>query len=129
PRGVLVPEAASRFVVSNAGKRYTFSIRKGFRFSDGTAVTANSFKYAINRVVNHDLASPGAQFVTDPLGTNIIGAADCNAHGSCHEVPGVQARGSKLIVDLTAPSARFVSLLTMPFFQATSTSIPLDREV
>src|SRR5438552_14268659 len=49
PRGVLVPEAASRFVVSNGGKRYTFSIRKGFRFSDGTAVTASSFKYAINR--------------------------------------------------------------------------------
>src|SRR5437867_840017 len=47
PKGVLVPEAASRFVVSNGGKRYTFFIRKGFLFSDGTAVTASSLNYAI----------------------------------------------------------------------------------
>src|SRR6476646_7073361 len=66
----LVPEVASRFTVSNGGKRYTFFIRKGFKFSDGTAVTANSFKYAINRTANKDLASPGAQFITDPTGTN-----------------------------------------------------------
>ena len=33
----LVPEVASNFTVSNGGKRYTFFIRKGFKFSDGTA--------------------------------------------------------------------------------------------
>ena len=71
----LVPEVASRFTVRNGGKKYTFFIRKGFKFSDGTAVTANSFKYAINRTANKDLASPGAQFITDPTGTNIVGAA------------------------------------------------------
>ena len=40
PGGRLVPEVASRFTVSNRGKRYTFFLRKGFRFSDGTPVTA-----------------------------------------------------------------------------------------
>src|SRR5947207_583329 len=63
PRGVLVPEVASRFKVSNAGKRYTFFLRKGFRFSDGTPVTAASFKYAFERIANPQLASPAAQFV------------------------------------------------------------------
>ena len=53
PRTILQPEVASRFVVSNGGKRYTFFIRKGFRFSDGTPVTAASFKYAIDRASNH----------------------------------------------------------------------------
>src|SRR5438034_9885690 len=43
----LVPEVASHFTVTNGGKKYTFFIRKGFRFSDGSPVTANSFKYAI----------------------------------------------------------------------------------
>src|SRR6188472_1374266 len=38
----LVPEVASKFAVSNGGKKYTFTIRKGFKFSDGKAVTANS---------------------------------------------------------------------------------------
>src|SRR5437867_3114669 len=41
PAGALLqPEVASGFKVSNGGKRYTFCIRKGFRFSDGARVTA-----------------------------------------------------------------------------------------
>ena len=74
----LVPEVASNFTVSNSGKRYTFTIRKGFKFSDGKPVTANNFKYAINRTANHDLASPGAPFITDQNGTNIVGAKAVN---------------------------------------------------
>src|SRR6476660_10539243 len=31
----LVPEVASKFAVTNGGKKYTFTIRKGFKFSDG----------------------------------------------------------------------------------------------
>src|SRR5438874_10177949 len=70
----LVPEVASKFTVSRNGKVYTFTLRKGFKFSDGAAVSAKNFKYAIDRVANKDLASPGAQFITDPSGTNIVGA-------------------------------------------------------
>src|SRR2546426_5872834 len=64
----LVPEVASKFTVSRSGKVYTFTIRKGFRFSDGKPVTGKNFKYAIDRVANKDLASPGAPFITDPSG-------------------------------------------------------------
>ena len=124
----LVPEVASSFKVSRGGTRYTFFIRKGFRFSDGTPVTAASFKYAINRVANHDLASPGAQFITDTNGTNIVGAQDVN-DGRATDVRGVQARGKRLIIDLTRPDGAFLSKITMPFFQATSARLPLDREV
>jgi ABC-type transport system substrate-binding protein len=69
----LVPEGASDYKISNRGRTYTFTIRKGFRFSDGTPVTARNFAYAIDRVANKDLASPGAQFITDPNGTEIRG--------------------------------------------------------
>src|SRR3954453_1832138 len=51
----LIPEAAAGFSVPNRRKTYTFFIRPGFRFSDGTRVTAKSFKYAFDRVANHDL--------------------------------------------------------------------------
>jgi peptide/nickel transport system substrate-binding protein len=124
----LVPEVASKFTVSNGGKKYTFTIRKGFKFSDGKPVTANSFKYAINRVANHDLASPGAQFITDPTGTNIVGAKAVN-DGNGTNVSGVKVKGNKLTVNLTKADGTFMAKITMPFFQATSTKLPLTKEV
>ena len=48
----LLPEVASNFTVSNSGKTYTFTIRKGFRFSDGKPVTAKIFTRAIDRTAN-----------------------------------------------------------------------------
>jgi ABC-type transport system substrate-binding protein len=124
----LVPEVASHFTVSNGGKRYTFFLRKGFKFSDGTPVTAASFKYAINRTANHDLASPGAQFITDPTGTNIVGAKAVNdGHGT--NVSGVQVKGQRLIVNLTKGDGTFMAKITMPFFQATSSKLSLTKEI
>jgi ABC-type transport system substrate-binding protein len=124
---LLAPEVASSFAVSRDGRTYTFKIRKGFRFSDGSPVTAKSFKYAIDRTANHALASPGAQVITDPKGTNIVGAAAVT-DGSARHVRGVVARGSRLIIRLTRPDGAFLSKITMPFFQATSTKLPLSRE-
>ena len=124
----LVPEVASHFTVTNGGKKYTFFIRKGFRFSDGSPVTANSFKYAINRTANHDLASPGAQFITDPTGTNIVGAKAVN-DGNGTNVSGVKVKGNRLTVNLTKGDGTFMAKITMPFFQATSSKLPLGKEV
>jgi peptide/nickel transport system substrate-binding protein len=124
----LVPEVASNFTVSNNGKRYTFTIRKGFKFSDGKAVTAANFRYAINRTANHDLASPGAPFITDPNGTNIVGAQDVNA-GKSNSVKGVTVKGNKLTINLTKADGTFMAKITMPFFQATSLKLPLTKEV
>ncbi|MEK6274206.1 MAG: ABC transporter substrate-binding protein [Actinomycetota bacterium] len=125
----LIPEVASTFTVSNGGKTYTFTIRKGFKFSDGSAVTANNFKYAINRVANHELASPGAVFIVDPNGSNIVGAKACNDSSSCTNVSGATVKGNKLKIRLTKADGTFMSKITMPFFQATSTKMPLKTEV
>jgi len=124
----LGPEVASKFTVSRNGRRYTFTIRKGFRFSDGSAVTARSFKRAIDRTANKQLASPGAQFITDKNGTNIVGALKVN-NGQANSVSGAVARGNKLIVSLTKADGTFMAKITMPFFQATSSKLPLNKEV
>jgi peptide/nickel transport system substrate-binding protein len=124
----LVPEVASGYRVSKDGRIYTFTIRKGFRFSDGSSVTAKSFQYAIDRVANHDLASPGAQFITDPNGTNIVGAKAVN-DGEATHVNGVVARGNKLVIHLTRPDGTFLTKMAMPFFQATSRTLPLTSEI
>jgi ABC-type oligopeptide transport system substrate-binding subunit len=130
PGGKLVPEVASRFKVSRDGRKYTFFIRKGFRFSDGTRVTAASFVYAIDRAANHDLSSPAAQFITDTSegGVDIAGAFVVHEGNGIH-VSGAQARGNKLTITLNRPSGRLISILTLPFFQATSMKLPLQHEV
>jgi ABC-type oligopeptide transport system substrate-binding subunit len=130
PGGNLVPEVASGFKVSQDGRKYTFTIRKGFRFSDGTRVTAASFAYAIDRAANHDLNSPAAQFITDSSGggVDIAGALVVNEGNGTH-VSGAQARGNKLKITLNRPSGKLISILTLPFFQATSRKVPLAREV
>jgi len=124
----LVPEVASNFTVSKNGRKYTFTIRKGFRFSDGAAVTAKNFKRAIDRTANKSLASPGAPFITDPNGTNIVGAKKVN-DGLATSVSGVVAKGNKLTINLTKADGTFMAKITMPFFQATSTKLPLTKEV
>ena len=47
----LQPEVAAGYRVSNDLKTYTFTLRKGFRFSNGAAVRANAFARAIERLV------------------------------------------------------------------------------
>ena len=125
--GVLQPEVASSFSVSRDGRTYTFTIRDRLHFSDGAAVNAESFSYAIDRLANHALASPGAAFITDSNGTNIVGAKAVSDGRATH-VRGVIARGHRLVIHLTRRDPTFLTKLAMPFFQATSRKLPLTKE-
>ena len=60
PAGLrLVPEVATGYPrVSRDGKTYTFTLRSGFRFSDGTPVQASAFAHAIERLI-----APGDRLV------------------------------------------------------------------
>src|SRR5262245_48217772 len=79
--GLLRPEVASGFAVSGDGRTYTFTIRKGFRFSDGSPVTAKNFAYAVKRAQDSDLASPASAFIT--------------------EISSARASGNKLVIRLS----------------------------
>src|SRR6185312_13062438 len=69
PEGaVLRPEVASSYTVSKDGRRYTFFIRKGFRFSDGSPVGPVNFKYAIKRALRLEDWSPARSFIDDAAG-------------------------------------------------------------
>jgi peptide/nickel transport system substrate-binding protein len=107
--GLLRPEVASGFAVSGDGRTYTFTIRKGFRFSDGATVTARNFAYAIRRAMDPDLGSPGGPYIPD--------------------VRSARAKGDKLIIRMSHPDPSLLTKLAMPFFQATSTKLPLKTEV
>ena len=107
--GLLRPEVASGYAVSGDGRTYTFTIRKGFRFSDGASVTAKNFAYAFKRAMDRDLASPASAYIT--------------------QVRSAQAKGNKLVIRLSQPDASLMNKLAMPFFQATSLKLPLKTEV
>lgn len=80
----LLPDLAeAEPVVSNAGRTYTFTIRKDARFSDGGPVTARAFVRALERVFNPAMQSGvggdfedvvGARAVHDGKTTKLVGA-------------------------------------------------------
>jgi ABC-type transport system substrate-binding protein len=129
PRGSrLRPEGASRYAISRDGRTYTFTIRPGYRFSDGRRVTAANYAYAINRALDRELQSPAFQFVSDPSGTNIVGAQAVR-DGRVSKAAGVRVSGNRLVIRLTKADPTFLAKISMPFFQAMSTRLPRDKEV
>lgn len=125
--GVARPEVAKRFTVSKNGRVYRFFLRKGYRFSDGEAVKAKSFAYAIKRSLNRDLNSPGGPFISDQKGVDIVGALKYSA-GRADSVSGVHASGLMLTIKLAHADPSLVTILALPFFQAASSKLPLTRE-
>jgi peptide/nickel transport system substrate-binding protein len=117
----LYPEVAQGLPkISNIGKTYTFTVRKGFRYSTGKTITAADFKTAFIRGASGKMNSPAFGYEHE-----IIGADDFNA-GKISTLPGVIARGNKLIVRLTRIAPDLLSRMTMPFFCPLPPSTPLD---
>jgi ABC-type oligopeptide transport system substrate-binding subunit len=115
---VATPEVAAGLpLVSKDGRTYTFTIRKGFRFSNGKAVTAKSFADAFNRFANPRMQSTGVQFL------DIVKGAQAVINGDAGSISGVKASGSKLVVQLTRASPDFIARTTMPFVQAIDGSL------
>lgn len=107
-KAALVPEAAAAFPrVAAGGRKYTFTIRKGLRLSNGEAITAANFKLAFARATSPKMQSPAAAFLGD--------------------LKSVVAKGKyTLIINLKAPRPDFASIVSMPFFMAISKRTPID---
>lgn len=58
--GILVPALAESYTISDDGLVYTFKLKNGLKWSDGTTLTAKDFEYSWKRVLNPDVASPVA---------------------------------------------------------------------
>ena len=112
----LYPQAATAFpTVSKDGKTYTFKIRSGLKFSDGSAVTAAAYQRAWERILSPKMGSP--------LGVNldlqnVVVGADAFLNGKAAHISGISAKGLTLTFHLTKPNATFVSILSMQWFTA-----------
>ncbi len=117
------PEIASALPVSSAdGKTYTFTIRRGFRFSppSNAPVTAQTFKFAIERALSPKIRyAPAMGFATDIVGVRAFEA------GKAKHISGIRAHGRTLTVQLTHPSPDIVSRLALPHFCAVPPGTPI----
>jgi ABC-type oligopeptide transport system substrate-binding subunit len=119
----LRPEVAVGYPrVSSDGLKYTFKLRQGFRFSDGTSVRASAFARAINRALAPEMNSPGVLFVRDVVGAGRVLA------GRSTSASGVVARGRTLVVRLTRPAPDFPSRMAATYFCAVPPTLPVDPE-
>jgi peptide/nickel transport system substrate-binding protein len=119
----LIPEAAAGFPrVSRDGKTYTFTIRNGIKFSDGSALTAAAYKRAFERAADPKQASPAIAFLHTVVG------ADARNAGRAGSVSGVTARGQTLTVRLTQADPTFLAQVAMPFFVAVKPNMPIDAK-
>jgi oligopeptide transport system substrate-binding protein len=106
----LVPHLAESYQVSPDGRTYTFRLRRGVKFHNGREVTAQDFKYSLERVLNPKTQSPGAGFF---LG---IAGAVAFQKGQAKEVSGLQAVDRyTLRVTLEKPNAAFLHTMALNF--------------
>jgi peptide/nickel transport system substrate-binding protein len=105
----MVPHAAAGFPkVSRDGKTYTFTVKRGFKFSDGSAVTAANFRRAFQRALDPKMQSPASSFLDDVASYN--------------------ARGQTFTVRLKVVAPDFLARMTMPFFSAVPVNTPIVPE-
>jgi len=120
--GRLQPEGASSFpIVSKDGKTYTIPVKSGFKFSDGTPVTAANYVFAMNRALSPTMQSPAATFMTTIQGAQAV------IDGKAKTASGIKLQGNKIVIKLTQPDGGILAKLGMPFFQALKTNLALDK--
>jgi ABC-type transport system substrate-binding protein len=121
----LLNEGARSYTVSRDGRTYTFHLRKGMRFSNGQAVTAANYKHTLLRILNPNVGSPIASFLTDPASVNIRGALAYNTSGK-GSVGGIQTKGKyTLVLRLIKANALLPTLMAMIETGATPLSFPM----
>ncbi len=64
--GEFVPGLAERWEVSDDGLVYTFYLRRGVKFHDGTPFDAEAVRFNLERITSPDLASQKARFMLGP---------------------------------------------------------------
>jgi len=115
----LVPYLAQDMpTVTNGGKTYEFTLRKGLKYSDGTAVKASDFKATIERDFKID--SPGVGFFGNIVGADQFGKTKKG------DISGIQTDDAtgKITINLMAPQGDFEYILATEFAAPLPASTP-----
>jgi ABC-type dipeptide/oligopeptide/nickel transport system permease subunit/ABC-type transport system substrate-binding protein len=108
--GRLVPDLAAELPRSVDGRSYTFELRPGLHFHDGSELLARDVQRSFERLLHPKSPTPGASLYL------MIQGAKAFHEGKAEHLDGVRVTGDRrLTIELEAPDATFLSRLTMPF--------------
>ena len=109
--GSLICGEAEGYTVSDDGLVYTFTLRDGLKWSDGSDHTAADYVYAIKRILD---PATGAKYV-DLVAAYIAGAAEYYAgETDDFDTVGIKAPDDKTVeITLYNPTSFFADILTM----------------
>lgn len=105
-----IPGLAEKWDISPDGKTYTFHLRDGLKFSDGTPITADDVVFTWQRVADPKVGSP-----YNMLASNIVnGQAIIDGKAQASSL-GIKAIDSKTVqISLNHPDPAFLQICTMP---------------
>ncbi|MGE5283045.1 MAG: ABC transporter substrate-binding protein [Chloroflexota bacterium] len=107
--------------ITNGGKTYTLTMRKGLRYSDGKPVKASDFKSSIERVFA--LGSAGSSFYESIVGAQKF--AETKQGG----ISGIATddKTGRIEIDLTAPRGTFTNELAMLYAAVLPSDTPVKN--
>lgn len=104
----IVGKLASDYSISADGLTYTFTLRDGIKWEDGSDLTMDDVVFSITG----KLADPVSNYNNELL--DIAGAAAVK-DGSATELEGLKADGNKLTITLSKPNNGFLKAMAMTF--------------
>jgi peptide/nickel transport system substrate-binding protein len=108
--------------LSNGGKTYTFTLRPGLHYSNGTPIKASDVTYALER----DLKVPwqAASFISA-----YVKGGDAYAKGKAKTISGVTTNDAtgKITVNVVAPFAPIVDIFALPGTAPVPKSTPMKN--
>jgi oligopeptide transport system substrate-binding protein len=111
PRARPIPGAAESWTVSPDGAVYTFKLRPGLVWSDGTKMTADDFVFGIRRALDPKTAAPFAS-----IAMMIKNAAQVNEGKLALDRLGVRAPDAGSVeITLEKPAPALLMVLAQPF--------------
>ena len=108
----LIPGIAEELPeVSEDGRTYTFTIREGLKYSDGTPVKASDFEHTIKRMFNLESGASSFYEVIEGA-TEYIEAGEAEG-----DISGIETndRTGEVTINLTERSGQFLNILAMNF--------------
>ena len=103
--GQLAPGQAESYEVSEDGLTWTFHLRDGLKWSDGSDLNANDFVYSWKRVCDPMVAAPYAETVL-----SMVEGYDKAIEGDLDALQVAASDDNTLVVTLNAPCSYFGSL-------------------
>ena len=113
----VIPGQAESYTVSDDGLTWTFTMRDGLKWSDGSDLTAKDFEYSFKRLAAPDTAAPYAETVVGMIDGYADATGNPDADGNMTTEPDFDALnvvasedGKTLTVTLSYPCAYFDKL-------------------